>query len=292
MKSIVYILIAIFTASILYSAIPPTVAQSTQNITLTTVTQQITASQLESAVEVLTKRLEDFGIKTPSVKSDSEAGEIQIAIDQKLSNQEIRYLLLSKGQLDFHETINRKDVIEVFSANDELSKILDLQEGANSHGDYSSIIGFCMPQNMEKASEIVQEISKQNGMNVKFAWSSVSYPGGKYVLHLLSQKAAIDKKSIRNTKVISDQQDYSSELFITFNKKGTKLWSEISKNNIGKNIAIVLDNYVLSSPKVISQINGGKAVISGNYTKRELKLFSALANGQNLPIELIIKKLR
>jgi preprotein translocase subunit SecD len=290
MKSIVYILIAIFTASILYSAIPPTVAQSTQNITLTTVTQQITASQLESAVEVLTKRLEDFGIKNPNVKSDSEAGEIQIAIDQKLSNQEIRYLLLSKGQLDFHETINRKDVIEVFSANDELSKILDLLEVANSHGDYSSIIGFCMPQNMEKASEIVQEISKQNGMNVKFAWSSVPYPGGKYVLHLLSQKAAIDKKSIRNTKVISDKQDYSSELFITFNKKGTKLWSEISKNNIGKNIAIVLDNYVLSSPKVISQINGGKAVISGNYTKRELKLFSALANGQNLPIELIIKK--
>jgi preprotein translocase subunit SecD len=289
MKTIIYVLIAVFTASILYSAIPQTVPQNTQIVTLTAVTQQISSNQLESAVEVLTKRIEDFGIKKPSVKVNTESNSIQFALNEELNAQELSFLLLSKGELAFYETFNRNDVVEALSSDKELAKILDIPSGVKSPGDYSSIIGFSMPQNKESATRTVQKIATQHGMKVNFIWSGVPYFEGKYVLHMLHPQSAINKNAIENTKVVQDERSGAYQLSINFNKEGARIWSEVTKNNIGKNISIALDGSVLSSPRVMAQIKGGKAMISGKFSENDLKLISALANNDNLPLSFKIE---
>lgn len=76
---------------------------------------------------------------------------------------------------------------------------------------------------------------------------------------------------------------------LEFNDEGAKLFEEITKANVGKQVAIFLDGAIISAPTVNEAITGGKAVISGNFTPQEAK---ALVNRLNsgalpVPIELI-----
>ena len=57
---------------------------------------------------------------------------------------------------------------------------------------------------------------------------------------------------------------------ITFSKKGAKQFYILTKKNIGKPIAIVIDKHIVSIPTVNSEISGGKASISGNFTTEEI----------------------
>ena len=59
------------------------------------------------------------------------------------------------------------------------------------------------------------------------------------------------------------------EVNMTMNAEGAKTWAKLTKNNIGKSIAIVLDGYVYSFPTVQSEIKGGRSQITGNFTAQE-----------------------
>jgi len=66
---------------------------------------------------------------------------------------------------------------------------------------------------------------------------------------------------------------------ITFSKKGAKLFYLLTKKNIGKPIAIVVDKHIVSVPTVNSEISGGNASISGNFTTEEIdKMIEKLKN--------------
>jgi SecD/SecF fusion protein len=59
------------------------------------------------------------------------------------------------------------------------------------------------------------------------------------------------------------------EVNMSMNAEGAKTWAKLTKNNIGKSIAIVLDGYVYSFPTVQSEIKGGRSQITGNFTAQE-----------------------
>ncbi len=59
------------------------------------------------------------------------------------------------------------------------------------------------------------------------------------------------------------------EVNMTMNAEGAKTWAKLTKNNIGKCIAIVLDGYVYSNPTVQSEISGGRSQITGNFSATE-----------------------
>jgi len=73
----------------------------------------------------------------------------------------------------------------------------------------------------------------------------------------------------------------SSEVEMTMNAEGAKKWARLTKDNIGKQIAIVLDNNVYSFPNVNQEITGGKSQITGNFTSEEAKdLANVLKSGK------------
>ncbi|MDE6074329.1 MAG: protein translocase subunit SecD, partial [Muribaculaceae bacterium] len=68
---------------------------------------------------------------------------------------------------------------------------------------------------------------------------------------------------------------------MTMNNEGAKQWARITGNNIGKSIAILLDNYVYSFPNVNSAIEGGRSQITGNFTVEEAQdLANVLKSGK------------
>ncbi len=75
----------------------------------------------------------------------------------------------------------------------------------------------------------------------------------------------------------------SPEISMSMNAQGSKDWARITKENIGRSIAIVLDDNVYSYPTVNDEITGGQSNISGNFTNREADDLVKLLNTGKLP---------
>jgi preprotein translocase subunit SecD len=75
---------------------------------------------------------------------------------------------------------------------------------------------------------------------------------------------------------------------LEFNSDGAKKFAKLTKENLGRPIAIFLDNRVLTAPIVQTEITDGKAVITGNFTLDEAKQLTIQLNAGALPIPIKI----
>ena len=90
-----------------------------------------------------------------------------------------------------------------------------------------------------------------------------------------------------------DQKTYSSFLVnLKFNKQGAKLFEQITARNVGKPLAIYIDNVLISAPRVQEKISGGNAQITGKFTAQEAKKLAQNLNAGALsaPIHLISQR--
>ncbi|MEK7564455.1 MAG: protein translocase subunit SecD [Patescibacteria group bacterium] len=75
---------------------------------------------------------------------------------------------------------------------------------------------------------------------------------------------------------------------LLFDEKGTELFAKITKENVGKQVAIYLDGAIISSPNVNEEITGGEAVISGGFTPDEAKILVGRLNSGALPVPVTL----
>ncbi len=99
-------------------------------------------------------------------------------------------------------------------------------------------------------------------------------------------------KNLKRAVIEFNPNDNRPEVSLEFDSEGAELFAEITERNIGKPVAIYLDDYPISVPTVNEKISGGKAVISGNFSITEAKeLVQRLKAGAlPVPIDLINQK--
>lgn len=99
-------------------------------------------------------------------------------------------------------------------------------------------------------------------------------------------------KNLKRAVIEFNPNDNRPEVSLEFDSEGADLFAEITERNIGKPVAIYLDDYPISVPTVNEKISGGKAVISGNFSIAEAKeLVQRLKAGAlPVPINLINQK--
>lgn len=85
-----------------------------------------------------------------------------------------------------------------------------------------------------------------------------------------------------------DVNTRSPKVLLQFDDTGAELFAKITKDNVGKQVAIYLDGAVISSPVVQQEITGGQAVISGNFTPDEAKIFVGRLNSGALPVPITL----
>ena len=81
-----------------------------------------------------------------------------------------------------------------------------------------------------------------------------------------------------------DQTTFEPIISLEFNDEGGKLFAKMTKENVGKSIAIFLDGAPISVPNVREEITGGKAQITGQFTPQEAKLLVQRLNSGALPV--------
>ena len=107
-----------------------------------------------------------------------------------------------------------------------------------------------------------------------------------YELHALKVTTTNGRAPLEGDVITdaSDQFNHVSgapEVSMSMNSEGARRWSELTKANIGKAIAIVLDGVVYTSPRISSQIDGGQSSITGNFTIEDTKdLANTLKSGR------------
>lgn len=100
------------------------------------------------------------------------------------------------------------------------------------------------------------------------------------------KETGLNGSHLKKAEVKFDQNTGSPYISLTFNDNGKQLFSEITKRNLGKPVAIVLDNEIISAPTVQSVIETGDAMISGKFSIAESKNLTKLLNAGALPVPI------
>ncbi|MGX6960692.1 MAG: protein translocase subunit SecD [Rickettsia endosymbiont of Pentastiridius leporinus] len=109
---------------------------------------------------------------------------------------------------------------------------------------------------------------------------------GEYYM-VVKKKAVLGGDQLTTAAASFDQNSQAVVAF-SFNNLGSKLFGEITKNNIGKHLAIVLDNKLLSAPTINSPIMGGSGIISGDFNVESANELALLLRAGSLPAPLKI----
>jgi len=101
-------------------------------------------------------------------------------------------------------------------------------------------------------------------------------------------ETGLSGKNLKSASVEFMSQSGKPEVAIEFDAEGTKMFADLTKENIGKQIAIFLDGQVISAPTVQTQITDGKAVITGSFTLDEAKQLAQRLNEGALPMPITL----
>jgi preprotein translocase subunit SecD len=113
---------------------------------------------------------------------------------------------------------------------------------------------------------------------------------GKVVLDVGDQfvSTGLTGKYLEKATLEFDQNTRQARVSLQFNPEGAGLFAKITKENIGKMVAIYLDGAPVSTPVVNEEIPNGQAVISGNFTPTEARLLVGRLNSGALPVPITL----
>lgn len=133
--------------------------------------------------------------------------------------------------------------------------------------------------------EIAAELPKD--LRLKWGVSPFEYDpkGQTFELYAIKSTERNGKAPLEGDVVTDAKDDYDQygkpSVSMSMNSDGARRWALLTKQNINKSIAIVLDNYVYSAPNVSNEITGGNSQITGHFTPEQAKdLANVLKSGK------------
>ncbi|MFO7939538.1 MAG: protein translocase subunit SecDF [Bacteroidales bacterium] len=128
--------------------------------------------------------------------------------------------------------------------------------------------------------------------DIKFFWHVKPYKYDEsesyYELHAIKAtgrdgQAPLDGDAITDARSEFGQNQANAQVTMSMDAEGAKTWARLTKNNIGGFIAIVLDGYVYSAPRVNSEIRGGNSQIEGDFSIAEAKDLANILKSGKMP---------
>ena len=150
------------------------------------------------------------------------------------------------------------------------------------------VVGMALYTDTAKINEMLSSSFAKSVLprDLKLFWTVKAINEAGTVYQLVALKSQQGKASLEGDVITDARADFSqfsayANVSMTMNAEGSKAWQRITKANIGKSIAIVLDGYVYSFPTVQNEISGGSSQITGNFTVDEAKdLANTLKTGK------------
>ena len=224
---------------------------------------------------------------TTTVATETEAPAVQDSI--KAGSDDSASALL--------DSIKGKDNAEVNPSEAEFAKmhplfaVLQINQ-YNGQLAPSAIVGFARASDMEKINEYLsyKQVKDALPRNLSLKWGvkAMDEKGQFFELYALKVTNRDGSPALGGDVVTDAKADFvqqpgisSQEVSMSMNAEGAKAWARLTKENINRSIAIVLDGMVYSAPNVQGEITGGQSSITGNFTPEEAKdLANVLKSGK------------
>ena len=152
------------------------------------------------------------------------------------------------------------------------------------------VVGYALSKDTAAINEMLNRKAVRDALprQLKLAWAVKSEDAKGQVFSLYALKStgrsgrpALEGDVVTDANADFQQNGNSFEVTMSMNAEGAKSWARITKENINKCIAIVLDEVVYSAPRVNDEIKGGRSQITGNFTAEEAKdLANVLKSGK------------
>ena len=165
------------------------------------------------------------------------------------------------------------------------------QNGQPMAGD---VIGYCYARDTAKVNKILKmnQVKALLPRELLLRWSHDPYEGDKtktlFTLHALrittrDGRAPLDGSAVVSARPSTGATGARITVDMSMTAEGAKTWSRITGDNVGRCVAVVLDNFVRSDPRVQQQITGGNTEISGNFTIEEATDLANILKSGKMP---------
>jgi SecD/SecF fusion protein len=186
-----------------------------------------------------------------------------------------------------------KENFEEFAKKNPLYAYLTLNLTRNEQGQYypgqGPLVGFSAIKDTARVNRLLKASANVFPRNLKLFWTVKPAKGQEEILQLIALKVSSRDGSapLTGDVIVDARQDYSQtgnvEITMSMNPEGARTWARLTSENVGKSVAIVLDQYVYSFPRVNEEIPNGRSSISGNFTVEEAKDLANILKAGKLP---------
>ena len=262
-------------------------------------------SAVSNSFNVLRNRIDRFGVTQPSIQKIGNTGRILVELPGVKEPERVRKLLQGTASLEFWTTFDNSEIAPYLAeANNVLAEILDAEGELNdanrnplfsvlqpSEARGNACIGYATVGDTAKVNRYLAmpRIAELFPVEFRPMWSVKPIGTSENVYELVAIKASsrdgqapLDGSAVTDARVSYDnQRSGHPTVSMSMNAEGANIWAHLTKDNIGKQIAIVLDGTVYSYPTVNGEITGGNSEISGNFDVEEATdLVNVLKSGK------------
>jgi len=156
------------------------------------------------------------------------------------------------------------------------------------------VVGRVLESDTARVNELISDPRVQDMIpsGIAFLWGARNLaPDGQepmYQLLAVQEEADLTGDVITQASVQFDQQTNQPAVSMTMNSEGARAWARLTRANVGKQFAIVLDEVVYSNPVVEEPITGGRSSIDGLESQQEASDIVTILQSGSLPADLNI----
>lgn len=274
---------------------------------------------VENSNKVVRSRIDRFGVAQPNIqilRGKGQIGQIMVEMPGIKEPERVRKLLQGSANLEFWETYTLAEVQssllsldkrlagtdkDTAAADTTKAAAAKKSAAADQHPLLSKLaqIQGMQPNNCVVGYATAKDTAAINAMinseaakavlpaDLRLAWGVKSASGMKanvfelYALRAINGQPSMQGDVIADAKDEFEQQYHRPIVSMTMTTSGARDWASLTKKNLKKCVAIVLDGYVYSAPVVQSEITGGNSQISGNFTTDDTRdLANVLKSGK------------
>ncbi|MBQ9702483.1 MAG: protein translocase subunit SecD [Bacteroidales bacterium] len=257
-------------------------------------------SAIDDSFNVLRKRIDRLGVTQPNIQQVSNAGKILIELPGVKDPERVRKLLQGTASLEFWPTFNANE-IDLETADARVAELLAGEGSAVANplfsvllptGGASACLGYASAIDTTTVNTYLAMAAEYLPAEFRGAWSvkpveqQFDKDGNPYYSDAVVGKYELialkvtdpDGNAPLNGSVVTDTRvnfngaqrgNGAPSVSMTMNREGANVWANLTKDNIGRQVAIVLDGLVYSYPVVNTAITGGSSEITGNFSVDE-----------------------
>lgn len=225
--------------------------------------------------------------KAQTAKADTTKAEATAA-KADTAKSSLAAALAAKGTAKKAEAKDSNAEVEKMKKQNPLFSIFQPVQGQGL-----SVVGYASARDTAEVDKMIySELAKQIlPSDLKLIWSAKAVEFDKtgtiYELHAIKVTEPSGRAPLEGNVITTARDGFTQMgqpcVTMQMNSDGARRWAQLTKANIGRAIAIVLDNTVYSAPRVNSEISGGNSEITGNFTIEETKDLANTLNSGKMP---------